>query len=403
MTQLNPPPPTLQVRFQLPNGKLGVPYQAVITGQLNSGASVDILSMTLPSELGLNFNADTNELHGIPTQSGDYTVTINWQINAQQSYCSDCLFIINPDPKQLWKILEPAPTEPYAKPHQAHQFLPNDTVNLLAASTRGRAHAHIGQFRDDDYFINYHPASGWSVLLVADGAGSAKFSREGAKRAVKTAGEYLIMTLASDLATPLETVLNNWQEQAIDDTQLLITQSQPYCHLLFNTAVIRAIESLEQAAQEQHANVNDYATTLLTAIVKRHAHGTFIATCWIGDGAIAAYDAAGIVSLLSIPDSGEFAGQTRFLARTMLINSALSDRIRIGYYSNLTALILMTDGLSDPRFETDNELRDVRHWDELWNELVPLLDTPNPSQALIDWLDFFSPGHHDDRTLALLW
>ncbi len=240
------------------------------------------------------------------------------------------------------------------------------------------------------------------MLLVADGAGSAKFSREGAKRAVTTAGKYLMTALASDLRMPLETILND-PLQATNDTSQLIVRAQAHCHFLFHTAITHAIESLEYAAQEQHAKLEDYATTLLTAIVKRYAQGTFIATCWIGDGVIAAYDATGKVYVLGKPDSGEFAGQTRFLARTMLINSALSDRIQIGYYLHLTALILMTDGVSDPRFETDNSLHDVRCWQELWNELVSLINAPNPGQALTDWLGFFSPGHHDDRTLAVLW
>ncbi len=144
MMQLNSPPQTLQVYFHLPNGKLGLPYHAMITGQLMSGKSVEILAAKLPAELGLNFNSNTKELHGIPMQSGDYTVTIDWKIDEQQFYRSECLLIINPDPKQLWKTLEPASSEPYAKPHQAYQFLPQDTMNLLAASIRGRAHAHIG-------------------------------------------------------------------------------------------------------------------------------------------------------------------------------------------------------------------------------------------------------------------
>ncbi|MFP1497944.1 hypothetical protein ACLB1Q_34345 [Escherichia coli] len=35
---------------------------------------------------------------------------------------------------------------------------------------------HAGSFRDDDFYINHCQETGWSVMLVADGAGSAVIS-----------------------------------------------------------------------------------------------------------------------------------------------------------------------------------------------------------------------------------
>ena len=123
----------------------------------------------------------------------------------------------------------------------------------------------------------------------------------------------------------------------------------------------------------------------------------------MGDGAIAAYGPRGKVRLMGVPDGGEFAGQTRFLDRAALTDQGFAKRIGIGYYPDLTAVILMTDGVSDPRFETDNGLSDPVRWDALWDDLTPLLTEPEPEQALVGWLDFFSQGNHDDRTIALLW
>jgi hypothetical protein len=65
--------------------------------------------------------------------------------------------------------------------------------------------------------------------------------------------------------------------------------------------------------------------------------------------------------------------------------------------------MLMTDGISDPRFETDNGLQDASKWDALWTEVAPALAAHDPGKALVEWMDFFTPGHHDDRTFALLW
>ncbi|HBU7061660.1 TPA: protein phosphatase 2C domain-containing protein, partial [Klebsiella oxytoca] len=67
-------------------------------------------------------------------------------------------------------------------------------------------------------------------------------------------------------------------------------------------------------------------------------------------------------------------------------------------------LVLMTDGVSDPWFETDNGLQNPMKWDTLMTELNPLLSVPDlASSQLVEWLNFFSPGNHDDRTIVVLW
>jgi hypothetical protein len=65
----------------------------------------------------------------------------------------------------------------------------------------------------------------------------------------------------------------------------------------------------------------------------------------------------------------------------------------------LTALVLMTDGVSDPRFETDARLARPDDWHALWRDLAPAV--AGAEQGLLAWLDFWSPGNHDDRTIAL--
>jgi hypothetical protein len=141
----------------------------------------------------------------------------------------------------------------------------------------------------------------------------------------------------------------------------------------------------------------------LAAAVRRTEAGTFLSTFWMGDGAIAAYGPSGKVRLMGVPDSGEYAGQTRFLDRAALVDQGFSKRVQIGFWADITAILLMTDGISDPRFETDNGLVDPSKWDALWNEILPYLSGSNPEQNLLSWLDFLTPGHHDDRTIALLW
>ena len=46
-------------------------------------------------------------------------------------------------------------------------------------------------------------------------------------------------------------------------------------------------------------------------------------------------------------------------------------------------------------------------WDGLWADLSKTVDfsddNANAADQLLDWLDFWSPGNHDDRTIAILY
>ena len=55
------------------------------------------------------------------------------------------------------------------------QLIQAADFNIAACSQRGRSHEHAGTFRDDDFFVAQVADSNWSVLVVADGAGSAEF------------------------------------------------------------------------------------------------------------------------------------------------------------------------------------------------------------------------------------
>ena len=79
-------------------------------------------------------------------------------------------------------------------------------------------------------------------------------------------------------------------------------------------------------------------------------------------------------------------------------------RLRFTVTDDFTGLVLMTDGVTDPKFETDNNLASLQKWDELWMELEPMLGNKDTvSDELLKWLEFWSPGNHDDRTIALLY
>ncbi|WP_201303940.1 PP2C family serine/threonine-protein phosphatase [Burkholderia sp. 8Y] len=385
-----------QPRFVLANCKVGTEYTAKIEGRDSAGRELEVLDIVVPQGLGLGFDVATQSVTGVPTLAGDFVLPLQWRYPGHASrQTGECRLTSNPDPRSLWKVVEPDQALPYQKPHLAQQLIEGDGFRMVAASRRGRSHEHGGTFRDDDFFIASTQTNGWNVLIVADGAGSAEFSREGSRVAVQTAGCALVEELAGEFGAKVNGLLARWDA----DSANTFGNEFHYC---FHRMATLAVQGIEQAANERGAPVRSYATTLLAAAIKRDGENAFLATFWMGDGAIAAYWSSGTVKLMGTPDGGEFAGQTRFLDRATLAEG-FAKRVSIGRYGDLSAVILMTDGVSDPYFETDNGLADPAKWDALWQDIEPSLNSDDPAVALVDWLHFFRQGHHDDRTITLLW
>lgn len=401
----SPMQPIMQyVSFKIPNAKVDEHYTAKIEA-LDLKAPITIRDLKLASEhgselatIGLQFDHITQEISGKPTRDGEQAIRFQWSTDGKIWQSGDCQFFINPDPKTLWKVLEPSPDAPYYKTNLDSKTVLAPTHRMIAASRRGRSHEHAGTFRDDDFHIAHNPQTGWSLILVADGAGSAKSSREGSKIAVNTFNDYVQQQLTGERGSALVSSIEGWRNgegTAGADVGKIF-------HYLFYEAAREAINAIEREAQSQNAAVKDYSTTLLAAVTRQVGQETFIATFWMGDGAIAVYGPHNTVRVMGTPDGGEFAGQTRFLDKAALQDTEFGKRINIGCYTNYDAIVLMTDGVSDPRFETDAGLVKPQLWDELWDELKPLLESDQAEIKLLDWLHFFKVGHHDDRTLALL-
>lgn len=423
----DPAPPKKVIKmphFQIANARVGQAYsanlkiqgdpqQAVhlkpdsvrITSGAN-GASSDIgntdKATDEANEIGIRYDPELDQFSGVPQQAGEYSIQFYYQ-QAKQWLAGQCAFIITADPRSLWQVNEPPTDAAYAKPHLdaalIQQMPEGANATLIAASRRGRSHEHAGSFRDDDFLIAHIADSSWSILAVADGAGSAEFSREGSRIAVQAAGQVLTDYLEQN-RQQLDAQLENWQMGTADESSKQAAQALYHrFHDVFYQVAQTAIADIEQQASQQQRSTKAFATTLLVAVVRHHQAQTFVSTFWIGDGAIAVYS-PDKVRLMGNPDSGEFAGQTRFLDKSVI--NGFNERVNIGYFEQVSAVILMTDGISDPKFETDSGLQNPQKWNALWHELQQPLSQPNPEQALLDWLHFFCAGHHDDRTLALL-
>ena len=209
----------------------------------------------------------------------------------------------------------------------------------------------------------------------------------------------MIKALTGERGLKLDSAIIS-RESDQDSAQKQIDEELYY---LFGNAAKESVLAIKSEAESTGALYKDFSTTLIITIQKKVATGYFVASYWVGDGGVGVYLQGQDLTLLGKADSGEFAGQTRFLDAAMITPQEIMNRIRSIIVPDFTAIIAMTDGITDPEFETDANIENRDKWAELWAELSPLTETPDPDAALLSWLDFWSPGNHDDRTIAMLY
>jgi serine/threonine protein phosphatase PrpC len=388
---------------RLPNGMVGRALDESIAAIFLTTSTVQgRIEMTGEVPAGLEFRND--RLTGAPEAAGEYEIPFRFFEEARAAMVSIPLqctvqLTINPDPRSLWKNTPSDPQGEFWKPDSHADFLTDAPLTVLGASLRGRSHAHVGGFRDDDMAMAWQPADAWLSLTVADGAGSAKYSRRGSVIACETVkariGEYF---------SNKENLLSNLLSVHAADPAV-----RNELYQLFGKTALEARKAIETQAAAVHATARDFHTTLITALLHPLGDGRwFIATFSIGDGGAAVVGVpGGDPCLLTRPEGGEYAGQTVFLTmpEALATGEAIMGRIRMAIVPTFEALILVTDGISDPRFDSEAAIADSAAWTSLWQELKQQTESATTKQeaaeAILKWMDFHSPGHHDDRTIVL--
>jgi len=417
LTQATPAQPkTLNyphhLSFRFDNGKIGVAYRSALEILTPNAPAIDLVRVDVPSDSGLQFSMATRELSGIPSTDGEIKIDIWYgQKGGGVALKATTLLTINPDPKSLWKNLPSDPKGVYAKPDEDKRAICSQDFLLVGASKRGRSHAHVGSFRDDDFFLCHLEKTGWHLCIVSDGAGSAKYSRRGSELICKEGGARLSNLLSGDDGDKLLDSVIAYQTamDAGEPTDVLERSLRNELYKTIGYAVHHAAKSLldEAKSKEDGIPYKDFSSTALFGIVKKFPFGTLCAAYWVGDGAVAALDNDGSVHLLGQADGGEFSGQTRFLTPDMVSQQELFQRIRFAIVPDFKAMVLMTDGVSDPFFETDAGLADPNRWKALWSDINVKTEVDKRlhgiEDRMLEWLDFWSAGNHDDRTLVLIY
>ncbi len=183
---------------------------------------------------------------------------------------------------------------------------------------RGRLHVRNGTPGQDR--TELVARNGLQALCLADGAGSAKNSGDGASRVVQ-AGCKILLGSAGKIFDAEEDEIRN-------------------------TLMTYLLEQLESAAENLNCQMRDLASTFLAVLVS----GDKYVALHIGDGVIG-IQKNGRVEVISFPDNGEFANETVFVTSARAQESM---RVMKGNLDEVTGFILMSDGTAEVLYDERN-------------------------------------------------
>ncbi|QHT69640.1 protein phosphatase 2C domain-containing protein [Rhodocytophaga rosea] len=400
---------------RLLNATVGKSYEARI--DFNKLGWKDITAFQLDGlePVGLRYDDTTKQITGVPTKSGDIKFTFKFKVEGQPEESAfnekPITLIINPDPKSLWKNLESDATDPYWKEDNITEFAPLGDRHVLVSSKRGRSHANVGSFREDDFaFSNLE--NGWSIVVVSDGAGSAKLSRKGSAMACQGVVAYFKEPESLESMKGFDELLQQHVNSKGDDTQKKLTRLV-YTNL--GKAAFRVHKQLESFAAKEGFTLKDLSSTLIFTLFKKYDTGYAFLSFGVGDCPMAVLNRdVSQVTLLNWLDVGEFGGGTRFITMPEIFRSdKFATRFGFKLLEDFSYLILMSDGIYDPKFAVEANLPNIKKWQEFLSDLqgknedgiqVDLsINNPDIKEQFSQWMDFWSPGNHDDRTLAIVF
>lgn len=400
----------------LPNGTVNKKYEAKLDFIKLGWNDVIYSEIKGLEDIGLEFNNEDELIFGNPKISGDLKIKLLFRIEGENEDSilneKTITIIINPDPKSLWKNIDSNKNDPFWKEDNVAVFSYFLDKNIVIASKRGRSHANVGSFRDDDFAFKKINETGWSILAVSDGAGSASLSRKGSKMSCDLVVSYFEENFTVEHLKEFDDTLLNHHNKTDEDS------SKKISHFVYNNlskAAHFAHKQIEEFAVKSEKKLKDFHSTLIFALVKKYDFGYAILTFGVGDCPIGLLNKdLSEIKLMNWLDVGEFGGGTRFITMPEIFQSdKFSTRFGFKLVDDFSYLMLMTDGIYDPKFVVEANLEKI----EKWNEFLQDLQGKNEDNCKVDfnkenteianqlstWMDFWNPGNHDDRTLAIIY
>lgn len=260
-----------------------------------------------------------------------------------------------------------------------------DGWRALGVSLRGLDHADANTHRDDAAALAV--VGSWLIVAVADGVGSAKMSRFGAREAANAA----VAKITEDMRV---------LPQPADENQL---------SAVMYVGMMAALKAMQTYAESRQRRLSDFSTTLLLAIHGHDAQGTqLVVTAQVGDGAIAAFAPGASTDgqpselafvQLGTPDEGYSGGE--IIPFNSLNPAIWKNRIRVRSLPPETVgVMLLTDGVSDAFKPWYRHLWRLMKF--LGEHVTHVASADDALTQLGATISFERPGMGDDRTLVLI-
>ncbi len=415
----------------IPNATIGKPYQGKLDFQKLNLTDLIFEKFEGLTEIGLDFNKLTDTIEGTPTQSGDIKFKLFFKIEGESESTLQneklISLVVNPDPKTLWKDIASDKNDIFWKEDNVSITEILGEKNIVVSSKRGRSHKNVGSFRDDDFSFKHFEKTGWSVVVVSDGAGSYSLSRKGSQIACNAVIEYFEQNADIEKTKEFETKLseynNSKEDNLVKEIEILAKQNLYKATVFVHTKIKEHSEETFKTNPELFNNpkaknyLDYYHSTLIFSLFKKYDFGFVILTFGVGDCPIAVMNKEKTeTTLLNWLDVGEHGGGTRFITEPdIFINTErpIITRFNFKIVPDFSYLFLMTDGIYDAKFVVEANLEK----NEKWREFVEDLEGKNEENIKVDfnpnnteianqlstWMDFWSTGNHDDRTLAIVF
>lgn len=417
--------------FTIPNGTEGVLYAHTLDLEQFRRSEIIHFEFTGLDEIGLRFSSESGKIEGKPSVNGAFKIGIHFRVEGESEtstlHLKEINFVSNPDPKSLWKNIPSDREALYWKPDTRSDAQGLGDKNIVVSSKRGRSHQNVGSFRDDDYGFHYFEKTDWSVVAVSDGAGSASFSRQGSALACEEVIRYFsdLMPLREFLG--FEQKINHFaetkNETVLEEAKMDAKKSLYKATLHVHNTIAKIAEQTALSHPEKmdnpraKSNADYFHATLIFVAFKKFDFGYVFLTFGVGDCPIGIVDKAETnAKLLNWLDVGEFGGGTRFVTQPDIFHSKerpMVTRFNVHIQDDFSYLFLMTDGIYDPKFEVEANLEKSEKWLDFIADIkgnnedgvsVNFEGSPEEMEnQLNEWMDFWSKGNHDDRTLAIIY